>query len=143
MRVVHIRVWGDIHGTSRLTEAQHGKIIHTCYSKVACSCCNMHAMIAEKSTNLLMPTMLHSPAIRQLHVDVALQQDSKQVHIVVPRFAALLQGWLCGGIQMAEVHLLQPSMGDYPMMNSVAVAWCRLQVLGHIIAEEMEGRASI
>jgi len=27
---------------------------------------------------------LDSPAIRELHVDMTLQQDSEQVHIVVP-----------------------------------------------------------
>lgn len=46
------------------------------------------------------------PSIGQLHVDVALQQDSEEVHIVVPRLTPLLQGWLRCCIQMTVAHFL-------------------------------------
>lgn len=56
---------------------------------------------------------MNSPAVRELHVDMTLQQHSEQTDIVVPRFTPLLQCWLRSGIQMAEVHFLQEAYDTY------------------------------
>ena len=46
------------------------------------------------------------PNVGQLHVDVAVQEQAKQVAVVVPRLAALSQGGRAPCIQVAEVQLL-------------------------------------
>mmetsp|Transcript_15371 Transcript_15371/g.37216 ORF Transcript_15371/g.37216 Transcript_15371/m.37216 type:complete len:623 (+) Transcript_15371:2611-4479(+) len=55
---------------------------------------------------------LPQPQVGQLHVDVAVQDDTEQVAVVVPRLAALLQGRRHLGVHVAEVHLLVEQAED-------------------------------
>ena len=98
-----------------------------------------HQCMRQYSCNVTGCVRQHSPAIGQLHVDMALQQHSEQIDIVVPRFAALLQRWLCSGIQVAEVHFLQVT---HVLLTMVPVSLSPFHPYCHVYLQPTAGNHS-